>query len=200
MADFLTAYKVARANEGGYRNVSYDVGGETYKGVARNYWPNWAGWKIVDAYKAKNGPIKHGFIIPDAQLDSLVHKFFMDNFWAKNLLNFLKNQSLATLALDMSINHGRGPKIINEQAAKINKQVPITTTVNTEAVNVLNSNPEQAYKLISAARVAYVESLKDQLGPDYSGVLARAKSFLTKYSTGAVASGIGIVLAAVFFF
>jgi lysozyme family protein len=198
MADFYKAYKTVRANEGGYRNLSYDAGGETYKGVARNYWPAWAGWKIVDAYKAKHGPIKQNFVIPDPQLDTLVLKFYTDNFWGKNNLNFLKNQSLATLALDMVINHGRGPKIICESAAKI-KTVPITTTVNTDTIKVLNDNPEPAYKLISAARVAYVESLKSQLGPDYAGVLARAKSFLTKFSAE-VATGTGIVLLAAFFF
>jgi lysozyme family protein len=199
MSDFFSAYKTVRANEGGYRNVSYDKGGETYKGVARNFWPNWAGWKIIDAYKEKHGPIKQDAVIHDAQLDTLVLKFFQDNFWSKNNLNYLKNQSLATLGLDMVINHGRGPKLINEAVSKI-KTVPVTTSVNTDSIKVMNDNPEQAYKNISASRVAYVESLKDQLGPDYSGVLARAKSFLTKYSNEVIASGTGIVLLAVFFF
>jgi lysozyme family protein len=199
MADFYKAYQTVRANEGGYRNVSFDAGGETYKGIARNYWGSWPGWKIIDAYKAAHGAIKQGAVIADANLDTLVLKFFSDNFWGKNNLNFLKNQSLATLGLDMVINHGRGPKIINESVAKI-KSVPITATVNTDSIKVMNDNPEEAYKNISAARVAYVESLKDQLGPDYTGVLARAKAFLTKYSAEVAATGGGLAVLALFFF
>jgi len=199
MADFYLAYKTVRANEGGYRNVSWDAGGETYKGISRVNWPQWAGWKIIDAYKAAHGPIKQGAVVADPNLDTLVLKFFSDNFWGKNNLNFLKNQSLATLGLDMVINHGRGPKIINESVAKI-KSVPITTTVNTDSIKVMNDNPEAAYQNISAARVAYVESLKDQLGPDYTNVLARAKSFLTKYSAEVAATGGGLAILALFFF
>lgn len=199
MADFYTAYKTVRANEGGYRNVSWDKGGETYKGIARNYWPSWAGWKIVDDWK-KTHTMKTGDVIKSVELDTLVHEFFKANFWTKNNLNYLKNQSLATLGLDMSINHGRGPKLINEAVAKIRK-VPITTTVNTEAIKVMNDFPEQSYKNVAAARVAYVESLKDDLGPDYAAVLARAKSFLSKYSATAAAIGGGLILiVAAFFF
>lgn len=197
MADFLISYKTVRANEGGYRNVSWDAGGETYKGIARKFWPNWLGWKIVDAYK-QNHTLKTGDYIPDTKLDALVHEFFKVNFWDKNRLGSLTNQSLATLALDMSINHGRGPKIINESVSKI-KQITISSVVTTDSVAVMNKYPEQAYKLIADARVKYVESLKDQLGPDYKAVLARAKSFLTKYKTGIVA-GAGLLITSLLFF
>lgn len=197
MADFFTAYKTVRSNEGGYRNVSWDKGGETYKGIARKFHPGWAGWVIVDEWK-KTHTMKTGDIIKNNQLDTLVHEFFKINFWANNNLNFLKNQSLATLGLDMVINHGRGPKIINETVAKI-KPVKIGTTVGTDSIKVMNDYPEQSYKTIAAARVAYVESLKDELGPDYKAVLNRAKSFLTRYSAAA-AAGAGLILVAVFFF
>jgi lysozyme family protein len=197
MADFYTAYKTVRTNEGGYRNVSWDAGGETYKGIARKFWPAWAGWKIVDEWK-KTHTMKTGDYIPNPELDTLVHEFFKTNFWAKNNLNYLKNQSLATLGLDMVINHGRGPKLINEAVSKI-RTVPIGTTVNIDSIKVMNDFPEQSYKNIAAARVAYVESLKDELGPDYKAVLARAKSFLTKYTAG-VAAGAGLILLAVTFF
>ncbi|RYD50653.1 MAG: hypothetical protein EOP52_13405, partial [Sphingobacteriales bacterium] len=36
MADFLTAYKRTAVAEGGYANDPDDLGGETYKGIARN--------------------------------------------------------------------------------------------------------------------------------------------------------------------
>lgn len=197
---FQTAYKTVRSNEGGYRNVSYDAGGETYKGVSRVNWPSWAGWKIVDEWK-KTHTLKQGEVIPNATLDQLVVAFFQANFWDKNNLWGIKNQSLATLCLDMCINHGRGPKLINEACAKIKPGIAANTTVNADSVTVMNANAQLAYGYISQARVAYVESLKTQLGPDYAGVLARAKSFLTKYSAE-IATGAGVVLliAGLFFF
>lgn len=197
MASFQIAYKTVRANEGGYRNVAHDAGGETYKGIARNYWPAWAGWKIVDEWK-KTHTMRTGDVIPNAALDKLVLDFFEVNFWKKNNLDKLTNQSLATLSLDMVINHGRGPKLINEACNKI-RPVPTSSTVTTDSVAVMNKYPQLSYGYISQARVAYVESLKEKLGPDYAGVLARAKSFLTKYSAE-IAGGAGILVAAIFFF
>jgi lysozyme family protein len=198
MADFLKAYKVARANEGGYRFVAHDAGGETYKGIARNFWPAWSGWKVVDEWK-KTHTMKRGDVIPNAALDKSVQDFFEVNFWRKNNLDKLTNQSLATLSLDMVINHGRGPKIINEQCERIRPNIPEGSTVTMDSVAVMNQYPQMSYGYISAARVAYVESLKEKLGPDYAGVLARAKSFLTKYSA-TVATGAGLLAAALFFF
>jgi lysozyme family protein len=197
---FSIAYKTVRSNEGGYRNLSYDAGGETYKGISRVYWPAWAGWKIIDEWK-KIHTLKQGDVIPNAILDQLVLDFFQVNFWDKNKLGGIKNQSLQTLCLDMSINHGRGPKLINEACAKIKAGIPINSTVTTDSIAVMNANTQLAYGYISQARVAYVESLKSQLGPDYAGVLARAKGFLTKYSAEiATGAGVAIVVAALFFF
>lgn len=197
MANFLTAYKTVRANEGGYRNVSWDAGGETYKGIARKFWPSWAGWQIVDEWK-KTHTMKTGDVIPNPALDKSVQDFFQLNFWDKNKLGGLTNQSLATLCLDMVINHGKGPKLINEACATI-RPVTTSSTVTADAVAIMNQYPEKTYQLIAAKRVAYVESLKDTLGPDYAGVLARAKSFLTRYS-GEIAAGAGILVIGLFFF
>ncbi|MBC7912857.1 MAG: hypothetical protein H7Y07_01930, partial [Pyrinomonadaceae bacterium] len=52
MANFDLAYKITMHNEGGYANDPQDNGGETWKGVARNFCPKWAGWVIVDRIKA----------------------------------------------------------------------------------------------------------------------------------------------------
>lgn len=55
MANFDEAYKRTNGFEGGYVNDKSDLGGETYKGVARKIHKNWAGWAIVDSYKGKSG-------------------------------------------------------------------------------------------------------------------------------------------------
>ena len=48
MAIFNSAFQITMGNEGGYANNPADSGGETYKGIAKNYWPNWEGWTAVD--------------------------------------------------------------------------------------------------------------------------------------------------------
>lgn len=85
MADFEVAYKKVMKYEGKYSNDSVDLGGETYKGIARKFHPNWPGWKIIDGYK--NDPlIKAGRMFPgcldkDSELQGLVHLFFKERFW-----------------------------------------------------------------------------------------------------------------------
>lgn len=39
MADFDKAHLEVMGNEGGYANNPVDAGGETYKGIARKFWP-----------------------------------------------------------------------------------------------------------------------------------------------------------------
>lgn len=77
MADFQKAYKKTSKNEGGYANVSGDTGGETYAGISRKWFPNWSGWKIVDARK----PLKHNQVLQIEALTALVHAFYKNTFW-----------------------------------------------------------------------------------------------------------------------
>ena len=51
MADFLVAYEPLKKFEGGWCNVPGDAGGETYAGIARNFFPDWSGWALIDAEK-----------------------------------------------------------------------------------------------------------------------------------------------------
>lgn len=51
MAEFEIAYAPLKEFEGGYDNDPDDRGGETYAGIARNFFPKWAGWKLVDQIK-----------------------------------------------------------------------------------------------------------------------------------------------------
>lgn len=189
MSFFNIAYKTVRSNEGGYRNVTWDAGGETYKGIARNFHPGWEGWKLVDVYK-KTHKLKNGDIIPDPVLDKMVVNFFQNNFWIKNNLQLITNASMATLLLDMVIQHGRGPRIINETVNAKIKKVPQGVTVRIETVQAINNDTATAYTAIAEARVNYVESLKNSLGKDYTAVLARAKRFLGQYGKQVSAAGV----------
>jgi lysozyme family protein len=54
-------------HEGELANHPYDRGGLTYRGIARNAWPKWEGWKYID--RGEKPPLE------------LVRKFYYENFW-----------------------------------------------------------------------------------------------------------------------
>ena len=54
MADFDIAYGETELREGGYVNDPVDRGGETHRGVARKFNPDWKGWALVDRLKREN--------------------------------------------------------------------------------------------------------------------------------------------------
>lgn len=70
MADFLTSYAPVKAFEGGWCDVQGDAGGETYAGIARNFFPAWRGWSIVDAAKAHSS-FRQGALAFSAHLAAL---------------------------------------------------------------------------------------------------------------------------------
>lgn len=118
MSDFLLAHKEVMSNEGGYANNPADRGGETYKGVARNFWPKWGGWKYIDG--AKGGTLKqppygtseyyswakflNSQLANINALQQLVLDFYRANFWKH--LSEITDQALATWIYDKDVNTG----------------------------------------------------------------------------------------------
>jgi lysozyme family protein len=113
MADFLTAYKRTAVAEGGYADLAGDNGGETYKGIARNFWPKWSGWIIIDEWKKVHGKPKHNATIPDKVLDDRVHSFYKTQFWDKISGDKIRSQAFANEMYDTAVNHG------NQKAIKL---------------------------------------------------------------------------------
>jgi len=64
---FEVALQFVLEHEGELANHPYDRGGLTYRGIARNAWPQWEGWKYID--KGQTPPLE------------LVRKFYYENFW-----------------------------------------------------------------------------------------------------------------------
>lgn len=79
MGDFMAAQGVLGRFEGGYANNPSDRGGETYAGIARSYWPHWAGWEIVDEAKKLAGFPRNLADLPD--LRAHVDQFYKVAFW-----------------------------------------------------------------------------------------------------------------------
>ena len=93
---FNKALEKVLQNEGGYANVSGDKGGETYKGIARNYHPDWPGWKIVDQVK----PLSWNETIDNDTLDFLVRAFYYEKFWRRYQLEKIDNFALQKIIFD----------------------------------------------------------------------------------------------------
>lgn len=134
MADFKKAYKKTSLSEGGYANIKGDRGKETYKGIARNFHPRWAGWKIIDTKK----PLKHNQIIKDPVLDDLVFMFYKTEFWDVVGGDKIEDQPSANTLYDFGVNAGYGRSIKNMQQTL---KIPITGKLTKELIHAIN-NPE----------------------------------------------------------
>lgn len=102
MAQFEIALETVLKNEGEYSNNPADSGGETFRGVARKIWPSWSGWAVVDELRTR--PDFPACLGQDARLQVLIPAFYRENFW---LFDGVKDQSIATKLLDMSVNMGK---------------------------------------------------------------------------------------------
>jgi lysozyme family protein len=123
MADFKEAYDITLGNEGGYDNDPDDVGGETYRGIARKYWSNWEGWQIVD--EAKHEPNFPKNLANNEELNEvLVPAHYKENFWDKFDGDEIPVQFLANELFDTGVNMG------------VSRAVKFLQT----ALNVLNRN------------------------------------------------------------
>lgn len=107
MALFELAIGTTLLAEGGYSNNPSDAGGETYEGISRKNFPEWSGWKLIDAQPNKrdlnSNPILQGLVVG----------FYRGNFWQFDGLN---DQQLAGKIFDLSVNVGKvhGIKILQQ--------------------------------------------------------------------------------------
>ena len=104
MAEFNEAFNLTMGHEGAYGNDALDKGGETYRGIARNFWPDWQGWTIVDDKKEFSQ-------FPDnlkgnTELDNFVKQFYKKHFWNVSSLDDVSSQAIANELFDTSVNMG----------------------------------------------------------------------------------------------
>jgi len=199
MADFNTSFtKYILPNEGGYSNVAGDKGGETYRGIARNYHPDWKGWPIVDSKKVnyKNNVIPRYTIFKDSNLDALVSQFYYD-WWTKLRMSEVKTQEIADIIFDFYVN--------SEASAikKVQKILNISAdgVIGSQTIAAINNaNQSQLYSSIKQARTDFYNAIV-QRDPTqskfYDGWIDRIEKFpaAIKNNIGLVA---GVSLAIVF--
>ena len=113
MADFNLAFDITMSHEGGYVNDPNDAGGETYRGIARVYNPQWSGWDLIDDQKPN---------INADELDPHVRTFYEERYWDVNRLDDFP-QSVANEMFDTGVNMGigRAAKFLQECLNYLNR-------------------------------------------------------------------------------
>lgn len=131
MANFKKAYLRTCKIEAGYSNKATDRGGETWRGIARNYHPKWNGWAIVDRYKktCRDTKTLNKVLGADEELENLVLLFYQIGFWNVNRLSEIPCQLLAENVYDAGVNCGTGTAAKFLQKA-INKLKPNAVAVD----------------------------------------------------------------------
>ncbi|WP_207429032.1 glycoside hydrolase family 108 protein [Pedobacter sp. SYSU D00535] len=152
MANFITAFHITMTNEGGYSNNPNDRGGETYAGIASNFWPKWPGWPIVRQIVAQKPANLNTALRTNAQLQTFVEDFYKKNFWDDLSLDALNHQQSANQLFDTSVNMGSGI------GAKFLQQA-----VNALKPNTLVVDGQVGAKTIAAANACTDEALYNEI-------------------------------------
>lgn len=121
MASFKEAFEKTSAIEGGYADHPADRGGETYRGIARRFHPDWDGWARVDAAKGEeNFPDN---LADDAPLARMVAEFYRKHFWNRIKGSRIPDQAVAMEVFDNAVNMGvsRAARVLQEALNILNR-------------------------------------------------------------------------------
>lgn len=109
MADFNISYTKTMSHEGGYVDDPDDAGGETYKGIARRFNPDWSGWNIIDEVKKTLTNSSHlpRLLDNNVSLQQRVKDLYKQLYWSP-FRGDLMPQPLADEMFDTAVNMGVG--------------------------------------------------------------------------------------------
>lgn len=88
--------------EAGWANNKHDLGGETFRGIARNYHGDWPGWIIIDQMKSSPDFPKN--VNHDPTLKGQAIDFYRENYWDAISGDELP-EKLAVMTLDMAVQY-----------------------------------------------------------------------------------------------
>lgn len=167
MADFQRAYTITQKQEGGYANNLKDKGGETFHGIARNHWPKWKGWVLIDAHRTKfpmgihdphNWKVVDQILKAETRLPELAQSFYRANFWDDIEGDRISNQSVANILFDWAVNSGEGSPAKSIQrivGAKADGDIGPTTAAKINAYPSQDALPS----LLRAERLKKIKAI-----------------------------------------
>ena len=126
MADFIKALERTLQNEGGYilETVAGDKGGQTYAGIARNIFPHWEGWSLIDSGD-----------LTSASLKKDVQEFYRTQFWNPIQGDNIQNDEIAFSVFDFAVNAGIKTSVRAAQVAIAQTPDGILGTGTLAAIN-----------------------------------------------------------------
>ena len=132
MADFLKCFEKVIELEGGYtlHEVFGDRGGMTYAGISRFHWPDWDGWKRIDAG------------IFDDTLKKKVQTLYRKEFWDKIMGDIIGSQKMAFVIFDFAVNAGLRASVYLCQKIVGVKQDGVFGPVTLKALSTFAGNGE----------------------------------------------------------
>ena len=168
MALFTPAFSLSKINEGGWVNDPNDKGGETYRGIARNFNPKWNGWAVIDSMK-KTGVIKKNYT--DSKLDALAEPFYKDLYWNPIKGDQIANQDFANQFYDHTLS-GLS-RAISMVKAVLNKKFGYNLgesgTMDSNTLNAINEvNSKNLFNEYRIARSDFFKYSATQLKPSDS--------------------------------
>jgi lysozyme family protein len=157
MTDFNEAYKILEELEGFYSNNPNDPGGRTWKGIARNYWPRWAGWKLIDQAIHDHPGMWQTYAKEDPDLEGLVKGFYVEQFWNRIRGDKIQNQDIANELFEQAVNMGVHKAVTHLQQA-LNLLIPHLKKLSVDGIFGPNTM-EQLNTYLSLARDDSVHAL-----------------------------------------
>jgi len=170
MADFTRYFPTLLAHEGGYCHDPKDPGGETYKGIARAFNPQWPGWLTIDGVKAQASvatPVpRTGWrtlsksLEAEAALNTLVMSFYKASYWNSLSLDAVHSQCIAEQLADHGVNAGvsRPAKMLQYLlTTEFGVKLVIDGKLGTRTIAALNAVDQKAFyaRLVAMRRAFY---------------------------------------------
>ena len=150
MADFSKAFEHTIKAEGGYVNDPDDLGGETYKGIARSRNSKWTGWVTIDLLKQKKGFPKN--LDSDAQLQNSIREFYEVNYWDKVQGDCIADQDVALSIFDFAVNAGVRT---SSRLAQLSAGAKADGVIGKKSLEAINSS--DPYSFIATFTIAKIE-------------------------------------------
>lgn len=158
-AAFWPAYTIVKGNEGGYVNNKADKGGMTYMGIARNIWPNWAGWKIIDEFHSNSGiELSAGAFLPlyeQNQILPLVESFYR-SLWQKSRAGEITNQNVANIYFDFYVLSSKAVELMQIALNQLGQKVSVDNSIGPQTIAAINAvDPAKLHDLYKRLRLAW---------------------------------------------
>lgn len=163
MASFDKAFDLTMGHEGGYANNPKDRGGETYKGIARKYWPKWSGWAILDAIKPHTAVNINKVAGSNQPLQTAIKQFYKQNFWDNIDLTNVQDQQLANNVFDFGVNGGTGraARFLQMAANKVStcEDIAVDGAIGPKTMALVNQlNAKAVYDAYNTLKKAHYDS------------------------------------------